>query len=232
MAFHGEYAAIAFGHGVHGADKVGGVCRRPKIVDHVAGGHDAQSGTEQDGSVEDGFVISLLMLAVALAHEEEVAPELAFLDEATKLLHIERVVQKRVMFIPLVYHTPPACPSPDGEGGGEEVVVGHIRGDFFGIESGNHADAGVVLVLVEHLFAEAEEGDGRDAVIFKNNAFIAQGEGPLLRIVVGGVAAGIYLLIIVVYIAFPVYLRNNLAAGFYPRHITFAACPVLIEEKP
>ena len=31
--------------------------------------------------------------------------------------------------------------------------------DFFGVESGNHADAGVMFVLVQHFLAETEERD-------------------------------------------------------------------------
>jgi hypothetical protein len=78
------------------------------------------------------------------AHIDEVAPELAFFDELFELLHIEGVVQKSIELVPLVYDTFPACPPPDREGGGEVIVVRDVFADFFGVESGNHADAGVM----------------------------------------------------------------------------------------
>ena len=121
------------------------------------------------------------MFAMTPAHIDEVAPELAFFDELFELLHIEGVVQKSIELVPLVYDTFPACPPPDREGGGEEIVVRDVFADFFGVESGNHADAGVVFVFIQHLLAELEKGDGGHIVVFQYDALVDFGEGPFLR---------------------------------------------------
>lgn len=115
VAFHGEDAAVTARHGVYGAGKVGGVGSGSQIVYHVAGGHDAQTRIEQHGSVEDGFVIGFPVFAVALAHVDEVFAVAPCVDEVLQLPHVLLVVHKRVEFIPLVRHPPPARPSPDGE---------------------------------------------------------------------------------------------------------------------
>ena len=64
-----------------GTGKVGGIRRCSQVVNHVACGHNAQSGVEQYGGMENGFVKSLLVFAMTPAHIDEVAPELAFFDE-------------------------------------------------------------------------------------------------------------------------------------------------------
>lgn len=107
--------------------------------------------------MEDRFIKGFLLFPVTLAHVDKVAPEFAFLDKLFQLLHIEGVVQEVVELIPLVDYPFPACPSPDREGGGKEIVIGHILGDFFGVKSGNHADAGVMFVFIQHLLAELEK---------------------------------------------------------------------------
>ena len=110
--------------------------------------------------MEDGFIKGFLLFPVTLAHIDKVAPEFAFLDELLKLLHVEGVVQETVKLAPLVDLPVSSSPSPDGKGGGEEIVGWHIFGDFFGVEAGNHADAGVVFVFIQHLLAELEKGNG------------------------------------------------------------------------
>ena len=156
--------------------------------------------------MEDGFIKGFLLFPVTLAHIDKVAPEFAFLDELLQLLHIEGVVQETVKLVPLVDYPFPARPSPDGKGGGEEIVGWHILGDFFGVESGNHADAGVVFVFIQHLLAELEKGDGGHIVVFQYDSLADFGEGPFLRNVLRRVAAEILFLIKPFYFTFPVYL--------------------------
>ena len=110
VTLHGENAAVAFGQRMDGTGKVGGIRRCSQVVNHVACGHNAQSGVEQYGGMENGFVKSLPVFAMTPAHIDEVAPELAFFDELFELLHIEGVVQKGIELVPLVYDTFPACP--------------------------------------------------------------------------------------------------------------------------
>ena len=131
--------------------------------------------------MEDSFIKGFLLFPVTLAHIDKVAPEFAFLDELLQLLHVEGVVQKTVKLVPLVDYPFPARPSPNGKGGGEEIVGWHILGDFFGVESGNHADAGVMFVCIQHLLAKLEKGDGGHIVVFQYDAFVDFGEGPFLR---------------------------------------------------
>lgn len=231
VAFHGEDAAVTARHGVHGAGKVGGVGSGSQIVYHVAGGHDAQTRIEQHGSVEDGFVIGFPVFAVALAHVDEVFAVAPCVDEVLQLPHVLLVVQEGVEFIPLVRHPPPARPSPDGEGGGEEVVGSDVGCNLLVVESGNHADACVVLILVEQFLAEAEERDGGHVVILKHDTFVRQGECPLLCHVFRWVAAVVLLLVIVVYFAFPIDVCHHFATSFYARHVTLAARAVLIEKQ-
>ena len=178
MAFHGEDAAVTARHGARSRQKLGGVGSGSQIVYHVAGGHDAQTRIEQHGSVEDGFVIGFPVFAVALAHVDEVFAVAPCVDEVLQLPHVLLVVQEGVEFIPLVRHPPPARPSPDGEGGGEEVVGSDVRCNLLVVESGNHADACVVLILVEQFLAEAEERDGRHVVILKHDTFVRQRRMP------------------------------------------------------
>lgn len=159
IAFHGEDAPVAAGQGAERASEMYGVCGCSQVIDQVACRNDAQSGVEQDGSMENGFVVGFPVFPVTLAHVDEIVPVFPFPDEVLQLLHVERVVEEGVMFVPLVDNPFPAGPSPDGEGCGEEVVIGNIGGNFFVVESGNHADAGIVLVTVQHFFAEAEETD-------------------------------------------------------------------------
>ena len=139
--------------------------------------------------------------------------------------------QKNIEFIPLVRHPPPARPSPDGEGGGEEVVGSDVGCNLLVVESGNYADACVVLILVEQFLAEAEERDGRHVVILKHDTFVRQGECPLLCHVFRWVAAVVLLLVVVVYFAFPVDVCHYFATSFYARHVTLAARAVLIEKQ-
>lgn len=159
VALHGKDTAVTTRKGAERASEVYGVGSCAQIVDHVTGRHDAETGIEQDGGMEDGFVISLSVFTVTVAHVDEIVAVTPRGNEVFQLAHAEAVVKKRIVFIPLVDDPPPACPSPDGERGGKEVVVRHIGRDFFVVESGNHADAGIVLVAVEHFLTEAEKTD-------------------------------------------------------------------------
>ena len=51
-----------------------------------------------------------------LTGADEVFLYLATLDEVAQELHIILVVHKRIVLIPLVDHTTPRCPAPNGEG--------------------------------------------------------------------------------------------------------------------
>ena len=117
---------------------------------------------------------------MAMAHIDKVFTEFPFFHELFQLLHIECILQKGIMLVPLVDDSFPAGPSPDGEGGGEEIVVWYIRSDLFVIETGNHGDAGILFVPVQHFFAEGEERYGRHVVIFQYDAFVNHGKGPFL----------------------------------------------------
>ena len=74
--------------------------------------------------MEDGFIKGFLLFPVTLAHIDKVAPEFAFFDELLQLLHVEGVVQETVKLVPLVDYPFPARPSPNGKGGGKEIVIG------------------------------------------------------------------------------------------------------------
>ncbi len=112
VTLHGENAAVTFGQRMDGTGKVGGIRRCSQVVNHVACGHNAQSGVEQYGGMENGFVKSLLVFAMTPAHIDEVAPELAFFDELFQLLHIEGVVQKKYRTRPIGLRHVSSLPTP------------------------------------------------------------------------------------------------------------------------
>ena len=95
---------------------------------------------------------------MVVAHVEQVLTILAQFPQVVDLLHGIFIVEEGVVAVPLVDDASPACPSPDAEDGGEEIVVRDIGGDLVAIEACNHTDAIIIGVTVKELLAEGEEG--------------------------------------------------------------------------
>ena len=104
-------------------------------------------------------------------------------------------------------------------------------GLFLTVESRYHTDAFVVLVAVEHFFAEAEPRLRGDVVILEDDALVGERKGPLLREEVGGVAAAVLRLVVAVHLAGPIHILHDLPACLYACNITLPARPILIEEE-
>jgi hypothetical protein len=88
-----------------------------------------------------------------------------------------------------------------------------------------------VLIPVQHLLAEVEEGDRWYAIVLQGYALVRDGEGPFLSQIVGGVATRVLLLKGGVHLALPIYVAYHLAASQYARHVLFASGTILIEEQ-
>ena len=102
---------------------------------------------------------------------------------------------------------------------------------FLGIESGNHANALIVLVAVEHLLAEGEERLRRHIIILQHNTLVDNGERPFLRDIFGRVASIVALLKLAMHLALPVDVANDTSASLDASHIAFASRSVLIQEE-
>ena len=113
IAFHCEDSPVAARQGMDGIPEMYRVGSGSEVIYHVTRGYDAQPRTKQYGSVEDGFEIRVPVLPVALTHVDEVFPVTPRVNQVLQLLHAESIVKKRVMLIPLVDDTTPACPSPN-----------------------------------------------------------------------------------------------------------------------
>ena len=168
---------------------------------------------------------------MVVAHVEQVLTILAQFPQVVDLLHGIFIVEEGVVAVPLVDDASPACPSPDAEDGGEEVVVGHVGGDFVAVEACYHADALIVGVAVEEFLAEGEEGLGGHVVVFEHDAAVGDGECPLLGEVFGGVAPVVLLLVELVHLAFPVDVGNDLTTLQDAFHVLRTAWPILIEKE-
>ena len=164
-------------------------------------------------------------------HIEQVRTVTAQFPQVVDLLHGVLVVEEAVMAVPLVDDATPACPSPDAEDGGEEIVVGHVGCDFIAVEACNHADALIVGVTVEQFFAEGKEGLGRHVIVFEHDAAVGDGECPFLGEVFGGVAPVVLLLVKLVHLAFPVDVGYDLTALQDAFHVLRPARSVLVEEE-
>ena len=156
------------------------VIAQTHVAYHVSRGHDGKAGVEQVARPEYAFIIFLSALAVVLAHLEEVAAILALLEKFFEQPHAFRVVEKRVVALPTVDDAPPGCPSPDGERGGEKITVGNAWRNLVFVETAHHHNALVVLVAVEHFLAEGEKRLRWYVVVFKDDAFVGEGESPFL----------------------------------------------------
>lgn len=164
-------------------------------------------------------------------HIEQVRAVTTQFPQVVDLLHGVLVVEEAVMAVPLVNDATPACPSPDAEDGGEEIVVGHVGCDFIAVEACNHADALIVGVTVEQFLAEGKEGLGRHVIVFEHDAAVGDGECPFLGEVFGGVAPVVLLLVKLMYLAFPVDVGYDLTALQDAFHVLRTAWPILIEEE-
>ena len=174
---------------------MGGILGHPIVVHQVLCRHDGQLMVVYEAHPEYGLVILLAALPMLLAHVEEILAVLAFLPKAARLLHAVLVVEEGVLAVPLVDDTPPRGPAPDGKHRGEEIIVGHILGHLVAVESGNHANALIVLVAVEQLLAEREERLRRNVIVFQYDTFLHMTEGPFLGKVFRRIAAEVLLLI-------------------------------------
>ena len=231
VPLHGEDATQAMGHGGQFGGEVGGICGGAHVADEVAAGHHGQSVVHEHGAPEDALEIGFARLLVVAAHGHIVAPQPLLLGNALQLSHRKGVVQKTVFAVPLVHHTTPRGPSPNGERRGEEIVVGHILCHLVHVEAGNHADAGIVFIAVKHLLAEGEETLRGHHVIFKHHHLVRQRECPFVRQVARGVASLVLGAVVAFHTAFPVNLFHNLPAGHNAGHVLRTARPVLVQEK-
>ena len=81
-----------------------------------------------------------------------------FTNECFQLLHIVAVIEKSVaLIVPQVDDPAPRGPAVDAEGGGEEIVVGHVGCHLVVVQSADDAHTQVVLIAVEQFLAEWEE---------------------------------------------------------------------------
>ena len=228
---HGEEATIAARQHFHRTREVGRILGDADIVDLVQTGHDGQLRIEQQARVEDRFIERLALCTVRIAAGDQFLPQFALLGQCVQALHGFLVVQEGVVLVPAIQHAAPRSPARDREVGREEVVALAVARLFVGIEATDHTDALVVLVAVQHLLAEGEEGLCRYVIILEHDTLVYVREGPLLRDIFRGVAAVVLLLIHGVHFALPVHLTHHFAARHNTRHIALATWSVLIEEQ-
>ena len=229
----GEEALHGVGQGFQGALEMGRLLADGGVLDEVACGDDGESAVQHAGRPDEGFV-DLIAGGFVLGHlpEHLGAALMTVVDAGFQLVKVEGVVEQRIVGVALVHDAAPGGPAPDAEDGGEEVVVGGV-GDFLVVETGNHGDALVMLVTVEHLAAEGNErGRGR-GVVFYDDAFVGQREGPTLRLPVGGPGTGVLSVVTAADVALPVDLGvgDNLTGGLELAGIIVVAGTVLIDEQ-
>ena len=68
-------------------------------------------------------------------HRDHVLAIAALLAQRLQLAHVVVVIEEGVLTIPLIDDPAPRSPAPDGEGGGEEVVVRTIRRHLVDVEA-------------------------------------------------------------------------------------------------
>ena len=154
---HFENASNGTGQVGIAAAQVHTLSTSPQVAHQIYARYNGKSGVEENGSMEDGFIIRLADATMITAELDKILLVFALPDILFELPQVELIVEKRVMLVPLVDDASPRSPSGDGEGGGEEVVVRHVGRNLVVVHSGNHADARVVLVAVKHLLAECEK---------------------------------------------------------------------------
>ena len=206
-------------------------CCGTQIVYHVSAWNNAETVAHQQVSPEDGLVESFALRPVLLAHRQEIVAVTAFLNNGFQLSNRMWVIHPCVMFVPLVNDSSPRCPTPDAEVGREEVVLLYIRCLLFHVESGNHGNALIVLITIQHFLAECEERDGRYIVIFQYHTFVRLAESPLLGDNFRGVAAVVAFLLQLMHLAVPVNLTDHFPAGPYAFNIFLVAWTVLVKEE-
>ena len=113
-------------------------------------------------------------------HTDHIAAIVALAGQSFQLSHIIRIVEEGILSVPLVDDPAPGGPAPDGEGGGEEIVVGAVFSHLVNVETRDHRDALIVLVLIKHLLAEGEERLCRHVVVFQHHTLINDRKGPFL----------------------------------------------------
>ena len=202
------------------------------IVNQIDARHDAQARTEEYRRVENRFVVGLARGAMIAAEVDEILLKPALFDVGIELVQVERVVEERIMLVPLVDDAPPRRPARYAERGGKEIVVGHVLGFLVVVDARNHTDARVVFVAVEHLLAEREKRLRGHIVILQHNALVGHAESPLLRQKLRGVATVVFLLIQALHLALPVDLlvAHDLPTSLDSSHVALASRPVLIEK--
>ena len=172
---HGEDAAVAMRHGREAAGKVGGVVAHTDIGNHIDTRHYGQLTLKQQGSVENGFVKFLPRCSVGPAHRQKVFAQPPLASECLYTGNGYGVVEPGVVGLPLVENPSPRSPAPDAEVGGEEIVVGaDVGGLFVDVEAGNHTDAFVVGIALEHFCTKGDERVGDDVVVFEYNDTVGQ----------------------------------------------------------
>ena len=138
------------------------------------------------------------------AHRNEILAVSALLHQRLQTLHSLLVAQEGIITLPFIHHSPPGSPSPDSEDRGKEIAVLAIGRYLILIESGNHGDAFIVLIAVEHLLAEREERLARHIVIFQYDALVHHRESPFLGEILRRVASLVLCLIRAVNLALPI----------------------------
>ena len=210
---------------------MGGIGGDAHVADLVETGHDAELRIEQEGSVEDTFVVGNAAVVVRLTHGDETLPQFALAGKGFEAVQLLGVVHEGVVFVPGVDDAAPGGPPRDADIGREEIVVANVVRALVAVETADHADALIVLIAVEHLLAIVEERLCGHIVVLQHDALVRQREGPLLRDKFRRVAAVVFLLIETVHFAGPVNLADHLATRHNPWHIALAAGAVLIEEE-
>ena len=181
MTPHGEDFSIASWRGLHAAREMRAVVRQSKVCHHVLRWQDGKSRLQQVVCPKNAFVVFLSAVAVVAAHAHEVAAIFSCLHHIFYQATAVFVVEEGIVALPFVDDSAPRCPSPDGEGGGEEVTVGYVLSHLVNVETAYHHYTLIVFVAVEQFLAEREERLRRHVIIFQYDALVGNGEGPFLR---------------------------------------------------
>ena len=233
VALHGEDAAVGAWRGVDASCEVGRVGSEPHVVDLILGRHDGQCRIENHARPEDGLIVFLARCPMVVEHLQELAVVAALLHDGLQLLHGLFIVEKRILPVPLVDDPSPGGPSPDVAGLREEIVGIDILRLLIDVETADHPDAVIVLVAVEHFFAEREERLRGHIVVFQHDALVHDAEGPFLREIFRRVAAVVLLLVSAMHLTLPVdfVIADHSPTSLNARQVAVATRAVLVEEE-
>ena len=135
VALHREDTAQPLGCGLRRGREMGGVCHQSEIVHLVLRRHDGKAGVEKHRRPEDALIVFLARLTMVAEHRNHILAIVTLTGQRLQLPHIIGIVEEGVLSVPLVNNPAPRCPAPDGEGGGEEVVVGTVGRHLVDVEA-------------------------------------------------------------------------------------------------